>query len=464
MTAARIAEATGGRLHAGDGSALATGVSTDSREIPRGCLFVAIRGENFDGNAFVADAFAAGAKGVVCDSAPESVPRGAFVIVVADTTRALGALARAWRRIVNPMLVAVTGSSGKTTVKDLAVHLCTDSMQLLATEGNRNNHIGLPLTLLGLREEHTTAIVELGMNHAGEIRTLTEIAEPAIGVLTNVGDAHLGNFRDNDGLIDAKAELFATMKRNTTAIVNSDCPNTRKIRDSGILPWEIVTFGESPGAKIRATDVRPIDPIGWEFRTLFFLWDQHLRLPVFGRYQVSNALAAASVALLLGIPPETIALRMATFDPPRMRSRVHDWRGITVVADCYNASPSATVAAIDSFAKTPNLKRRFVLLGDMAELGRFAEAQHRRVGAAAAKAGIDLVATTGEEARWISEEACAENASAEHFEDIDHAVQYLVSQLQPGDGLLVKGSRVARLERAIESLQARLAGTEGAAK
>ncbi len=462
LTAAQIAEAAGGRIHFGSENAIATSVSTDSRTIGEGDLFVAIRGERFDGNLFVDDALAAGAKGVVCNVPPKT-DSGAFVIVVDDTTHALGAMARAWRRIVNPMLVAITGSSGKTTVKDLAVHLCVDNLQLLSTEGNRNNHIGLPLTLLNLTEEHSTAIVEMGMNHGGEIRTLTEIAEPSIGVLTNVGDAHLGNFRGIDELIAAKAELFTTMRRNTTAIVNADCERSAKIRESGVLPWEIITFGENPGAKIRATDVAPLDSLGWQFKAWFFKWDQAMRLPAFGRYQISNALAAASIALLLGVPPETIALRMATFDPPRMRSRVHDLGGITVISDCYNASPSAAVAAIRSFAETPGVKRRFVLLGDMAELGRFSEAQHRRVGAAAAEAGITQVITAGDAARWIAEEASAEGADAEHFPDADHAVQYLLKEMKPGDGLLVKGSRVARLERAIELLQMELTG-ENAAK
>lgn len=462
LTAGRIAEVSGGRIAAGAADARIANVSTDTRSLKPGDLYVAIRGESFDGNAFVADALKKGACGAVCEQAPAAadVPPGAFVVQVADSVRALGAMAREWRRIVNPMVVAITGSSGKTTTKELAAHLCEENLSLLVTAGNLNNHIGLPITLLGLKEEHTTAIVEVGMNHSGELRTLTEIAEPSIGVLTNIGDAHLGNFRSIDDLVAAKGELFATMKRNTTAIVNADCPNMPAIRKMNILPWEVITFGEGPDANIRATDIKPIEPYGWEFTLWFYKWDQPVRLPVFGRYQVANALAASTVALLLGVTPETIQKRMATFDPPKQRSHVHTWGGVRVIEDCYNASPSATVAALKSFAETGGMKRRFALLGDLAELGRFGEAQHRRVGAAAAQAMVDRVVAVGDLSRWTAEEAEAEGARAEHFGDVEAAVQYLLRELQPGDGVLVKGSRAARLERAIELLKSELAAKE----
>lgn len=458
LTAGRIAEASRGRLVAGSEGVAVANVSTDTRTLRSGDLYVAIKGDNFDGNAFVADALKAGACGAICEKAPAAgdVPRNAFVVEVDDSVRALQNVARDWRRAVNPMVVAITGSSGKTTTKELATHLCGDSLALLSTEGNKNNHIGLPLTLLRLKEEHTTAIVELGMNHAGELTTLAGIAEPSIGVLTNVGDAHLGNFRSVDDLIAAKGELFAAMKRNTTAIVNADCPSTAKIRAAGILPWEVITFGEAPGANIRATDVKAVEPLGWDFTAWFFKWDQAMRLPVFGRYQVGNALAAAAVALLLGVSPELIQKRMATFDPPKQRSRAHSWSGVRVIEDCYNASPSATVAALKSLAEMGGMKRRFALLGDLAELGHFEEAQHRRVGSVAAAEKIDRVVAVGEASRWTAEEASAEGCAAEHFGDLEKAVEYLLGELRPGDGVLIKGSRVARMERAVELLRAGL--------
>ncbi len=455
LTIGQIVSATKGVLKRGDETTLVTHVGTDTRTLHAKEMYVGLKGETFDGNTFTEQALEKGAFGVLTSRTDldASAPGNGFIIAVEDTTRALGLMARAWRRIVSPMVVAITGSSGKTTTKDMAAHLCRGEMEILATEGNKNNHIGLPLTLIGLERKHETAIVELGMNHSGELRALTGIADPSIGVLTNIGDAHLGNFANIEELRMAKSELFATMKRSTTAVINADCPNSQKLRERQVLPWEVIEFGETHDAQVRATNVRPAKPFGYEFDLRFFQYKKlSARIQVFGHYQIQNVLAAATVALLLGVPPETIAERLGTFEAPRMRSNLRELGGVRVIEDCYNASPSAMIASIYSFAELECTGRRFVLLGDMYELGDFAESQHRRVGAAAASPKIHHTFCVGAQARWIAEEAEKHGATALHFETIEDAVTALLETLQPGDSILVKGSRRARLERAADLL------------
>jgi len=463
LTVRQILEATGGTLVRGDAGSVVQSVSTDTRTLQPGDLFVALGGENFDGEKFVPEALQKGAGGVICRDAGSvaGAENGAVAIRHDDPLRAFGQIASAWRRTVSPMVVGITGSSGKTTVKELAAHLCKD-LSLVSTKGNFNNLVGLPKTLLELTEKHTDAIVELGMNHAGELTRLTEITQPDIGVLTNVGDAHLGNFENLDGLIAAKAELFATMRRNTTAIINVDDANSRKMFEMGVLPWEVITYGESDTAKIRATNINHSSDSGWKFTINFYKWDVDVQLPLFGRWQIHNALAAATIALLLGVTPETIAARMATFNPPNMRSQIKEAAGVSIVVDCYNASPSATIAALRSFETTPEARHRYALLGDMSELGAFEKGQHRRVGAAAAELGLAGIFTTGEASRYIAEEARDCGATATHFPNRSDAVEALVECLEPGDALLVKASRRAKLEQVLELLEAKLREKEQA--
>ncbi len=462
-----VAHETGGQILRGLGMDPVGRFSTDSRSLAPGDVFVALKGPRFDGGQFIAQAIARGASGVLC--AHEDLGRvgdgqdGPFVVAVPDTTRALGALARAWRRLLKPHVVAVTGSSGKTTTKEMIAQVCRQRFRLLATEGNRNNHIGLPLTLLDLNAGHEVAVIEMGMNHSGEIRDLTRIAEPDIGVLTNVGDAHLGNFASVEDLMFAKAEMFQAMGPAGTAVINADCERSRRILEVGEIVQAVVLTGEADHAMIRARQIEPMEPFGWRF-TLELPGGENVpvSLRVFGRYQVANATAAAAVAVMLGVPGGEIAARLETFETPRLRSRVEEWGGVRVVEDCYNASPSATIAAIKSFAMMPCGGRRFLMLGEMAELGVFSEASHRRVGAAAASAGAEMVICVGSQAAWTGEEAAARGARVMRFDMMVPAAEFLGNMLRPGDALLVKGSRVAALERATEMLRGWLAPSASA--
>jgi len=464
LTVGQLAEVTGGALLCGDPACEAGPLRTDTRILRPGDVFVALRGANFDGDEFIAQALGMGAGGVICsrDVTLESVGGNAFVLQVPDTTVALADVARAWRRRINPVVAAITGSSGKTTTKEMAAHLCRESLSILATEGNRNNHIGLPLTLLRLRPDHACAIVEMGMNHSGELAALAGVAEPDLGVITVVGDAHIGNFADGqDGVIAAKAELPANMRRNGTAILNADCHNTRALRTRYTMPNSVFTFGLAEDADIRANNIRACEPFGYDFDLHLFEYRVRTHLSVFGRYQIHNALAAAAVAVMLGVDPHLIADRLASFRAPDMRSCVTRIGGIDIVEDCYNAAPSATVEALRSFAEWKPDARHFVLLGEMKELGGLAEPCHRRVGRAAAAGAFDMIVCAGPGASWIADEARLHNARAIHFEKVDDAAAFLCDALDEGDALLIKGSRAVRLERAIDCLRACHESREG---
>ncbi|MBX3730461.1 MAG: UDP-N-acetylmuramoyl-tripeptide--D-alanyl-D-alanine ligase [Candidatus Sumerlaeia bacterium] len=453
-----IVESTGGLLVRGSGATVVERVCTDTRILQPGDLFVAISGDRFDGNEFAAAALKAGAAGVVCETrTARELPAGSgFVVEVDNGTAALGLIARAWRRRLDTTIVGLTGSSGKTTTKELTAHLCTGSLPVFATEGNKNNHVGLPLMMLRLEPTHRAAILEMGMNHSGEIAWLTSLAEPDIGLLTNIGDAHLGNFPDHDALIAAKAELFETMGPDGMAILNADCPNTRKVRPDIISRRDTILFGESEEAQVRACRVEACEPFGYRFDLSIHGHSFPAYLPVFGRYQVTNALAATCVAIELGVPIEAVVERLGTFQAPQLRSHVQTIAGVRVIEDCYNASPAAVRAALASFAQLSGPGRRFVLLGDMNELGAFAEACHRRVGRAAARAQLDGILCVGGLAQWIAFEAAERGAPAWHFDTIEAAVDRLAAIVRPDDVVLVKGSRIARLERALGLLRAAL--------
>lgn len=452
LSLGQVALATGGTLLCGDIRTPVTAIGTDTRALEPGSWFLALQGNNFDGHAFIDAAVEKGAAGVICSTVPDNLPDTLPTLVVSDTTDALGRIACAWRCEVSPAVIAITGSAGKTTCKEMAAHILSARVPVLATQGNLNNHIGLPLTLLRLEERHPVAVVELGMNHHGEIRYLTGIARPDIGVLTNIGDAHLGNFENRDALARAKGELFEAMRPTGHAIVNADCPYSRLVRERGTLPQNVLLFGESEEADVRALDVCPALPVGFSFELAYDGRSVPIRLPVFGRYQIANALAAASVALLLGVTLEEIAARLETFQAPQLRSRVTEAGGVRIVEDCYNASPSATVAAIESFSSFSKGGRRFLLLGDMQELGAFSEEGHRRVGEAAARCGADEILCVGQSALWIADEAQQRGTPAGYFPALEPAVERLAELLAPGDSLLVKGSRLARLERAVERI------------
>jgi UDP-N-acetylmuramoyl-tripeptide--D-alanyl-D-alanine ligase len=445
------------------------GVSIDTRTLAPGELFVAIRGEQFDGTDFAAAAIEAGAGGIVVERGRFSVPasertEGApppvVVIEVDDTIVALQALAQAVRRRSGSKVVAITGSAGKTTTKEVTAEFLAARYRVIRNRGNFNNHIGLPLSLVELRQRPEIAVVELGMNHAGEISTLVRIAEPDVRVWTNVGEAHLGFFPSVDAIADAKAEIFEGASRATVLVANAD--DDRIARRIPRFAGHVVTFGIDRDADVRATAVRSRGIEGTDAHVTTRRGAFDLRTPLIGRANLSNVLAAAAVAIEFDVPLAAIAARAGRLAPASHRGEVLRLRdGVTVIDDSYNANPTATRRALDILGEAKDRSRRVAVLGEMLELGERAVELHEEIGRAAAQASVDVVvAVGGAPARALAEAAVAAGmppASVRHFGTSDEAADATAALVQHGDLVLVKGSRGVRTDRVVERLKAELA-------
>jgi UDP-N-acetylmuramoyl-tripeptide--D-alanyl-D-alanine ligase len=454
LTAGFVADAAGGRLVAGDAAAAFETVSTDTRTIGPRALFIALRGERFDGHAFLAEALARGATGLlVSDAVPN---RGtAAVIHVADTLAGLQRLAREIRRRSTARVVAITGSAGKTTTKEVTAAILAEQYRVFRNAGNLNNHIGLPLSLLELRHEVDVAVVEFGMNHAGEIRTLVGIAEPDIRVWTNVGDAHIGYFGSRAAVAAAKAEILESATARTVAVVNADDPLVMS-HASG-FGGRRITFGESGRADIRARRIMDHGLAGStaEVETPAGPLQITARLP--GRALMSNVLAAVAVAVELGVPSSAIETRVAAFQPLARRGAMKTTSGGTrIVDDSYNASPAAMRAMLSALAVTPSSGRRIAVLGEMLELGESARALHAECGRAAASARVDeLVVVGGAAADGLADGAESGGLARSHihrFADSAAAAPFVVQLVARDDLVLVKGSRGTRTDVIVDRL------------
>ncbi len=455
-----IVRETGGTLLWGLADQTTGSISTDSRTIQPGQVFWAIQGPNFDGNAFIREAFERKAAGVIVSTDPENLdhPEGTFAIQVPDTQRALGDFASYHRHRINPCVVAVSGSSGKTTTKDMLTAILGAEGKLLATEGNKNNLIGLPQTLLRLEEGHEIAVVELGMNRPGELARLTEIARPDVGLITNIFEAHIGQFGSLKNLIAGEAEIIDAMPRESLLVMNADCAQSAKALESARRPLQLMTFGVNTPADVMAEEILKIQPFGYRMRIRARGNEAWVELHLFGRFQVYNSLAAIGVSLALGVPLADAAERLNNFRPASMRTEVEEFKGMRLLKDCYNAAPTATMEAIASLRDyRPEVKGRMVaLLGDMLELGDFEEMYHRAVGQRVVDVALDLVVTVGRRARTIHEVVCKAGLPCRHCDTPAEAGMYLAETLRPNDTLLVKGSRLMRLEEAISTLKQRL--------
>jgi len=423
------------------GTTEAAGWSVDTRTQGVDDVFFAVRGER-DGHAYAAAALDKGAAAVVVDH-DLGLPRQ---LIVDDTLGALQRLAAWARREWGGTVVGVTGSAGKTTTKDAIAHLLAREHPVGKTTGNFNNHLGVPLSILRLPGECRIAVLEIGMNHAGEIRRLAAIARPGIGVVTNVGYAHVEAFDDGiEGVARAKRELIEALPPDGTAVLNADDPRVGRFRDRH--PGPAVTFGLSGEADVRAADVEP-GAEGTRFRVDGVAFETSLA----GRHGVMNILAALAVARVFGIPFARLAEAVRSFSIGRMRGERLEHAGITVWNDCYNANPEAMRAMLDVLAATP-AARRIAVLGEMLELGRAAEDLHREVGRHAAARGVDLILGVRGNARFIVEAARAAgaaNGSTRFFETPGEAGEFAREQARAGDAVLFKGSRGVAMERALE--------------
>ena len=456
--------AVGGAIVLGDVEREFSGVSIDTRTLASGELFIAIQGERFDGADFARAAIEAGAGGVVVarGRGAEVVARGVepaggtVVIEVDDTTAALQGLAHAVREASGARVVAITGSAGKTTTKEVAAEFLGVRFDVIRNRGNFNNHIGLPLSLMDLRQRPEMAVVELGMNHAGEISTLVRVADPDVRVWTNVGEAHLGFFSSLDAIADAKAEIFEGASASTLLVANAD--DERIVARLPRFAGRVVTFGIDRPADVRATAVvdRGIDGTRAHVTTTYGEFE--LTTPLVGRGNLANVLAATAVAAEYGVPLLAIAKRAALLKPAAHRGEVIQLaNGATVIDDTYNANPTATTRALDVLGNAKS-GRRVAVLGEMLELGDRARALHEDVGRAVAGHAIDLLLTVGGDAAAAMADAAIaaglDPAHVRHFATSDLAAAAAVDLVRPGDVVLVKGSRGVNTDRVVDRLKA----------
>ncbi|MFO7604081.1 MAG: UDP-N-acetylmuramoyl-tripeptide--D-alanyl-D-alanine ligase [Gammaproteobacteria bacterium] len=440
MTLAEAATALGVDYHGAD--CHLTGISTDSRKIQPGELFIALRGPNFDGHQFIEKAIVNGAVAVVAEHETQfAVP----ALCVKDSRLALGQLASAWRQRFDIPLIAVTGSNGKTTVKELLTSIFSQQGQPLSTQGNFNNEIGMPLTLLRLTARHTAAIIEMGANHPGEIEYLSNLACPTVALVNNAGDAHLEGFGSIEGVAEAKGEIYSGLRNDGVAVINIDDPYSY-IWQELCEGKEIISFGLEQDVDVTAK--YSATPMGMKLNLTTNDESGEVLLPLLGRHNVMNALAATAAATAAGVSLEVIlaGLQNAQAAPGRLELK-SGLGGSRIIDDTYNANPASLNAGIAVLTAYPG--RHYLALGDMGELGEAAPQLHYQAGVEAKRRGVERLYAVGE----LSQQACAGFAAgAQWFERQEEMIAALRQELQAEVTLLVKGSRRMHMERVVEAV------------
>jgi UDP-N-acetylmuramoyl-tripeptide--D-alanyl-D-alanine ligase len=432
---------------------IAQGYSIDSRTAGAGEVFFAVKGERFDGHDFVPSALEKGAvAAVVRSDQMQRYEERNRLLAVEDTLAALQMLATAVRKIWGKPLVGVTGSAGKTTTKEAIAHVLASRFRVLKSEGNFNNHFGLPLMLLKLEPEHDVAVIEMGMSHAGEISALAKIAQPEIGVVTNVAPVHLEFFDSLAGIARAKYELIESLPANGTAVLNADDEYVSQFGRN--FKGRVITYGTAPTADVRAENIESCGTEGTRFDIVAAGGREPARLPLVGGHNVLNALAAVSVALARGLKLTEAITSLATLTPTDKRGQVLQVGNITVVNDCYNSNPKALNAMVDALA---NMKagRRIVVAGEMLELGPAAEGMHREAGKHLAEKKIDVLLGVRGLALAMVDAARGEGIHAEFVATPEEAGEWLARETRDGDVVLLKASRGVKLEKAIETWKSR---------
>lgn len=437
-----VALHTGGNLI---GEAVAfSRVSTDSRRTVPGDLFVALTGPNFDGHDFVAAAAASGAvAALVSRQLDVALPQ----IVVDDTLKSLGDLATAWRAQFFLPVIGVTGSTGKTTVKQMMASILAERGEVLATEGNLNNEIGVPLTLLRLRKEHRFAVIEMGANHVGEIARLAAIARPDVGLITNAGEAHLEGFGGIEGVVEGKGEMYAGVVDGGVCVINGDQPWSDEWKQRAGARRK-VTFGLNPANDFHVDSAIIEDAAGLRFEMVTPLGRQLVQVPLQGGHNVANALAAAAAAWAAGADLQSVETGLAKVANVGGRMHLENLRnGVVLVDDTYNANPLSMRAAIDWLTKDG--RRGWLVMGDMGELGEEARSMHEEIGEYARYRGVERLYCHGE----LSATACAVFDDGRAYESVEKLIDGLKAGLEPGVTVLVKASRSARMERVVAALR-----------
>ena len=422
-------------------------VTTDSREVCPGCIFVAFPGEKFDGHDFAAKALENGALCVVLNHPVEGVPEEKSVICP-DSYHAMMVMCANYRSQFHPKVVGVTGSVGKTTTKQMTYAAIAGFGNTIKTEGNQNNELGMPRTLMRLESSTEYAVIEMGMSHAGEIDRLARAARPDVGIITCIGVSHIGNLGSQENICKAKLEICAGLAEGSPLVLNGDDPFLRK----AVLPAHVrpVWFSLSDEhAAVCALSIRQ-ETDGMSF----VLEDQEhgtfvVNIPAMGRHNVANALAAYCAATRLGCDAKRVIRGLSNFEQTGRRQKVVDSEGVTVIEDCYNANPDSMKAALAMFKDFP-CKRRFALLGDMLELGELSREAHEELGRLAAESGLYCLITYGEQAKRTAVVAAAKGVETLHADSYREAADALLSRVQPGDAVLVKASHGMALEKVLD--------------
>jgi UDP-N-acetylmuramoyl-tripeptide--D-alanyl-D-alanine ligase len=445
----RIAEFVGSKGEC-DQEAVAMGYSIDSRTLNPGDLFIAIAGEHFDGHNYVQAAMEKGAVGAIVEAGKHVAGDPLRLLQVEDSLKALQLLGAAARRLWGKPLLAVTGSAGKTTTKEILAHILSTRFRVMKSSGNLNNHIGLPLQLLKLEAEHDLGVVEMGMNHAGEIRALGELAHHDLAVVTAVAPVHLEFFGSLAEIARAKYEIIETLHPGGVAVLNADddyvCQFGRDFKG------KVVRFGIKRSADVSAQKIKLNGAEGSTFELVVGSVGEPVTFPLVGEHNIYNALAAAAAAMERGISPSQAAAALSSVAPPEKRGQVLNLHGATIINDSYNSNPRALQAMIDTLASM-KAERRILVVGEMLELGPTAEALHRECGKHAAEKKIDMVIGVRGMARAVAEAACGSGTQAQFVETPEQAGEWLARNLRAGDAVLLKASRGVKLERALDLLQ-----------
>ncbi|MBF0117900.1 MAG: UDP-N-acetylmuramoyl-tripeptide--D-alanyl-D-alanine ligase [Desulfobacterales bacterium] len=455
-TTSEIISATSGKLLCGDINHRFSGISIDSRKVVQDDFFVAIKGAVHNGHNFIRDVIEKGISGVLLEENEVKLVEGykdKICVAVSDTTIAIGNLARFQRKRGNPVVVAITGSNGKTTCKEMTTSVSSKRFNTLFTTGNLNNEIGLPLTLFRLSKDHDVAVLELGMNNFGEIRRLSNICLPNIGVITNIGPAHLEKLGSIDGVMNAKGELLENIQSDGTAVLNADDPRSLKL--SAKASTKVLLYGESDFAQVRAKDIEEKEDI-----TIFTLVlpqsEIKIKLNMPARFMVLNALSAAAVGYLLGLTGEEIKKGLEEFKPVTGRMNIFkNSKNINIIDDSYNANPGSMEAAILTLSKLKGSNRGILVIGDMLELGEAALELHCKIGEIASKLGINRLYVTGIFSSNVAESAIK---SGMKYSDVfvgvhKDIIEDISKWLNEGDWVLVKGSHAMQMEKIVFALK-----------
>ncbi|MCM8765451.1 MAG: UDP-N-acetylmuramoyl-tripeptide--D-alanyl-D-alanine ligase [Candidatus Omnitrophica bacterium] len=452
--AREILRVTEGKLLQGNLETTFQGVSTDSRSLKPGSIFIALKGENFDGHHFVSEALAKGAKGAIVERPVRREENSHFCIFqVTSSLSALRKIAAYHRQRFSLPIVAITGSNGKTTLKELVYHLLSPCFTVLKTPYNYNNEIGLALTLLELNPVHQVAVLELGINHVGEMERLREMVKPEIAVFTNIGKTHLEFLENPWGVLKEKIALLRHFNKKNTAVFNSDDPLLRKWFLRERRKFSLISFGIEEEADFRGRSLILSDKeIRFRVKAVDFA------LPLVGRHNVYNVLAAISTGSIFGISLKEMALSLKDFHPPRMRMNVlrinQEGKKFILIDDTYNANPQSVISALESFSYFKASGKKVLILGDMLELGSWAQACHEEIALFLREKKIDILLTFGKYTQEIGKIVISSGKIREvrHFTTHAEIIEFLKENIDTGDVLLVKGSRLMHMEKVVQGI------------